>query len=103
MCVLQSPSSFSCLWFVVTPICVDAASPVKFICCYYDNTIFVSVVESSLYVAIGSIFPIPFIITDNFEDITVHDDEVPFVGASLLLLAVFGEGYVSFDLIWINA
>ena len=71
--------------------------------CYYVNTIFVSVVKTSLSVAISSISAIPFIITYVFEDITVYDDVVTFVGAPLLLLGVlFGEGHVPFDLICIN-
>ena len=54
--------------------------------CYYFC--FCCYIEPSLSVAIGSISAIPFIVTDVFEDITVHDVVVPFVLAPVLLLII---------------
>ena len=61
------------------------ASHFQFMSCQYVTTIFVSIVESSVSVAIGFISAISIIITDVFEDKTVHDDVEPFVGNPLCL------------------
>ena len=84
------------------PIVSDLLSPVTFICCYYV-TIFFSVVEPSLPVANVSICAIPFIVTDVFENITVHNVVKPFVFAPVFFLAVFGESHVPFYFICVNA